>query len=183
MTARIAAETPGGSRLRTELAFDAEHGSAPRQVGADACLRPQCVVSDFDAMAQTSMHGTAAAPGTRIVTHDKERWHGDTWFASSPSARGAVGRGHRRGLDGRVDAKTPYKSPTPSPANVVRIPATAGTVTRGTLRSEVSGGGARRATGDMSGEESPESPCPTPRAPRNKNHTPPAPPGSRNLGP
>ena len=91
------------------------------------------LVSDPNALSQSVMpclrlqwHGTAAAPVARIVQHDKERWHGDAWFASSPSARGAAGRGHRRGLDGRVDAKSPYKSPTPSPANVVRIPATAG---------------------------------------------------------
>ena len=45
------------------------------------------------------------------------------------------------------------------PANVVRQHAMRGTETRGTLRSEVSGGAGRRPAGDMSGEESPESPC------------------------
>ena len=60
---RNAAETPGGSRLRTELAFDAEHGSAHHQVGADACLRPQCVVSERDAMSQTSMARNSSRPG------------------------------------------------------------------------------------------------------------------------
>jgi len=52
------------------------------------------------------------------------------------------------------------------PANVVRQHAMRGTETRGTLRSEVSGGAGRRPAGDMSGEESPASPCPPPRAPR-----------------
>ena len=35
-----------------------------------------------------------------LVDHDNERRLGDAWFASGPQARGAAGRGHRRGLDG-----------------------------------------------------------------------------------
>ncbi len=84
--------------------------------GVHAAEFAPTLVSDSNALFQTVMpclrlqwHGTAAAPGARIVHHDRERRHRDPRFASSPSARGAAGRGHRRGLDGRVDAKTYLK--------------------------------------------------------------------------
>jgi len=40
------------------------------------------------------------AEGAALVGHEKERWHCDPSFASSPAPRQGDGRGHRRGLDG-----------------------------------------------------------------------------------
>ena len=63
-------------------------------------------------------------------------------------------------------AGQPHPSRQPSPANVARRHAMRGTARRGTLRSEVSGGG--RRPGDTNGEESRSESCPPQRAPHNR---------------
>ena len=92
----------------------------------------------------------------RAIVHREIRRRAERWFASSPQPCQAAGRGHRRGLDGRVDAPHKYRNCSFNLSQPLAATSEGGWET---LTGEVKEGMARRARGDTSQAESPALPC------------------------